>query len=59
MQHFENVFGISVFREEQTSKVVVTLEKFLGKNAHANDANGTCLDYLGACGKMRPKKSVW
>ncbi len=33
--------------KEQTSKVVFTLEKFLGKNAHDNDVYGTCLDYLG------------
>jgi hypothetical protein len=59
MQNFVNVFGISVFREEHTSKVIFTFEKFLGKNAHDNDAYGTCLDYLGACGKMRPTQSVW
>jgi len=46
MQNFVNVFGISVFREEQTSKVVVTLVKFLCKNTCDGNTDGTSLDTL-------------
>jgi len=37
----QSFWYLCFLREEHTSKVVFTLEKFLCKNAHDSDANGT------------------